>query len=371
MDSGKCRSLTPMELKPPAADVLMGVFVFELSSQGALLEIPLHNLFLHSALVLSRKIPNSVHGINIRCLQILFDREWYCSLCSILDQCLDGWLFLALFARPKTYQRTNWIVANVLGKSNSTLYAIALLASGQSSTITCTYVGQYFMQHFSFEPNTSHNCYYIQGFLDLKMRKWLRNLITRCIAITPSLIVSIIGGSSGAGTLIIIVLVCIYFSQFRYELSFELPFALIPLLKFSTSATKLGPHKNSMIVRIGLIVINIYYLMIALVHWLIHSSLLKVGNVLIGIRPFAAHPTRWLRLAIGFIGYTAVDDWIGLRVYHCVWIGLVWCSPRWPSIFSRSSTLCFLKTLWSHLSTPNIDLNYIMEGGNNSIDRRP
>ncbi|KAM7518824.1 hypothetical protein LguiB_017786 [Lonicera macranthoides] len=92
-------------------------------------------------LVLSRKIPNSVGGIN-----------------------------------------------NVLGKSSSTIYAIALLASGQSSTITGTYAGQYIMQ----------------GFLDLTMKKWIRNLLTRCIAITPSLIVSIISGSSGAGRLIII-----------------------------------------------------------------------------------------------------------------------------------------------------------------------
>ena len=68
------------------------------------------------------------------------------------------------------------------------MYAVALLASGQSSTITGTYAGQYIMQ----------------GFLDLRMKKWLRNLLTRCIAITPSLVVAIIGGSKGAGRLIII-----------------------------------------------------------------------------------------------------------------------------------------------------------------------
>lgn len=77
---------------------------------------------------------------------------------------------------------------NVLGKSSSTIYAIALLASGQSSAITGTYAGQYIMQ----------------GFLDMRMKKWLRNLMTRCIAITPSLIVAIIGGPQGAGRLIII-----------------------------------------------------------------------------------------------------------------------------------------------------------------------
>ncbi|KAG5036548.1 hypothetical protein JHK86_017388 [Glycine max] len=77
---------------------------------------------------------------------------------------------------------------NVLGKWSSKLFAIALLASGQSSTITGTYAGQYVMQ----------------GFLDLRLKSWIRNLLTRCLAIVPSLIVALIGGSAGAGELIII-----------------------------------------------------------------------------------------------------------------------------------------------------------------------
>lgn len=167
-----------------------------------------------------------------------------------------------------TLNSASFLLKNVLGKSSSTVYAIALLASGQSSTITGTYAGQYIMQ----------------GFLDLKMRTWARNLLTRCIAITPSLIVSIIGGSSGAGRLIIIA---------SMILSFELPFALIPLLKFSSSATKMGPHKNSIYIIVvswtlglGIIGINIYYLSTAFIDWLIHNGLPKVGNVLIGMVVF-------------------------------------------------------------------------------------
>jgi NRAMP (natural resistance-associated macrophage protein)-like metal ion transporter len=85
---------------------------------------------------------------------------------------------------------TNIVVVfqNVLGRSSAIVYGVALLASGQSSSITGTYAGQYIMQ----------------GFLDIKMKKWVRNLMTRSIAIVPSLVVSIIGGSSGAGRLIII-----------------------------------------------------------------------------------------------------------------------------------------------------------------------
>lgn len=76
-------------------------------------------------------------------------------------------------------------------------------------------------------------------------------------------------------------------------LSFELPFALIPLLKFSSSSTKMGPHKNSMIIIViswilglGIIGINVYYLITAFVGWIIHSSLPKVANVFIGIIVF-------------------------------------------------------------------------------------
>ncbi|KAJ9548339.1 hypothetical protein OSB04_020882 [Centaurea solstitialis] len=201
----------------------------------------------------------------------------------------------------------------------------------------------------------------------------------------------------------------IYLASFLHKmiLSFELPFALIPLLNLILS----GEHKKRVpafgtgtaseppvpepepvlvvpVPKIGtgqnrfrfskfwnrrpagtrLIVINIYYLMTAFVHWLIHSSLPKVGNVLIGIRPSAAHPTRWLRLAIGFIGffgYTAVDDWStgkdGLIVFPVMAIYIL-------SVIY----LMFLKdVVVTYVEPPNINLNYIMEGGNNNVDRRP
>ncbi|XP_042449098.1 metal transporter Nramp5-like [Zingiber officinale] len=166
------------------------------------------------------------------------------------------------------FQHRSIFFQDVLGKSSSTVYAIALLASGQSSAITGTYAGQYIMQ----------------DFLNMKMKKWLRNLMTQSIAITPSLIVSIISGSSGAGRLIIIS---------SMVLSFELPFALLPLLKFSSSQTKMGPHKSSIyiivvswILGLLLVAINIYFLSTSFVNWLIDSSLPTVANVLINIIVF-------------------------------------------------------------------------------------
>ncbi|XP_062098754.1 metal transporter Nramp6.1-like [Humulus lupulus] len=274
-------------VKPPASGVVKGMFIPKLSGQGATgdaiallgaLIMP-HNLFLHSALVLSRKVPNSVRGVNEACRYFLIESGFalfvaflinvavisvsgtVCSASNLSDdnsnRCTD-----------LTLNSASFLLQNVLGKSSKIVYAIALLASGQSSAITGTYAGQFIMQ----------------GFLDLKMKKWLRNLLTRCIAITPSLIVSIIGGSSGAGRLIIIA---------SMILSFELPFALIPLLKFSSSATKMGPYKNSIFIIVvswilgfGIIGINVYYLITAFVGWLIHSTLPKVANVFIGILVF-------------------------------------------------------------------------------------
>ncbi|KAJ0026462.1 hypothetical protein Pint_08129 [Pistacia integerrima] len=274
-------------VKPPAADVLKGMFIPKLSGQGATgdaiallgaLVMP-HNLFLHSALVLSRKVPSSVRGINDACRYFLIESGmalFVAFLINVAVVSVSGTVCsapnLSDYTKDQcsdiTLNSASFLLKNVLGKSSSIVYAIALLASGQSSTITGTYAGQFIMQ----------------GFLDMKMRKWLRNLVTRCIAITPSLVVSIIGGPQGAGRLIIIA---------SMILSFELPFALIPLLKFSSSSTKMGPHKNSIyiiviswILGLGIIGINVYYLSTGFVGWLIHNDLPKVGNVFIGILVF-------------------------------------------------------------------------------------
>ncbi|CAK7346938.1 unnamed protein product [Dovyalis caffra] len=274
-------------VKPPASGVLKGMFIPKLSGQGATgdaiallgaLVMP-HNLFLHSALVLSRKVPNSVRGINDACRYYLLESGFALLVAFLINVSIisvSGTVCMGKNLSSETADQCNDLTLNgasfllkeVLGKSSSTIYAIALLASGQSSTITGTYAGQYIMQ----------------GFLDLKMRKWVRNLMTRCIAITPSLLVSIIGGSSGAGRLIIIA---------SMILSFELPFALIPLLKFSSSNTKMGPHKNSIYIIViswilGLMIIgiNVYYLSTGFVDWLTHNNLPKVGNVFIGIVVF-------------------------------------------------------------------------------------
>ncbi|EYU24597.1 hypothetical protein ABFS82_04G111100 [Erythranthe guttata] len=269
--------------KPVASEVLQGLFVPQLKGSGATkLAISLlgamvmpHNLFLHSALVLSRKIPRSVSGIREACAFYLIESGFallVAFLINISVISVSGAVCNSSNLDPKDLQscknldlnEASFLLRNVLGNWSSKLFAIALLASGQSSTITGTYAGQYVMQ----------------GFLDLRLKPWVRNFVTRCLAIVPSLAVAIIGGSSGAGNLIIIA---------SMILSFELPFALIPLLKFTSCKTKMGIYVNSIaisattwIISSLIMAINIYYLAETLVTSLRESHLKIVGIVFLG-----------------------------------------------------------------------------------------
>ena len=95
------------------------------------------------------------------------------------------------------------------------IFAVALLASGQNSTLTGTLAGQIVME----------------GFLNIRMRPWLRRLLTRLLAIVPAAIAASIYGESGTARLLI-------FSQ--VILSLQLPFAVIPLVLFTSDRRKMG-----------------------------------------------------------------------------------------------------------------------------------
>jgi manganese transport protein len=101
----------------------------------------------------------------------------------------------------------------------SILFGLALLASGQSSTLTATLAGQIVME----------------GYVQLKMRPWLRRLLTRSIAIVPALIATIYYGESGTAKLLV-------FSQ--VVLSLQLPFAVIPLVRFTSDSKRMGSFVN-------------------------------------------------------------------------------------------------------------------------------
>jgi manganese transport protein len=113
------------------------------------------------------------------------------------------------------------LLAPLLGTTlASTLFAVALLAAGQNSTITGTLAGQIVME----------------GFLDIRLPAWLRRLITRLIAIVPAVIVTAMYGERGAGGLLILSQVI---------LSLQLSFAVVPLVYFTSQRRKMGQFVNS------------------------------------------------------------------------------------------------------------------------------
>jgi manganese transport protein len=107
----------------------------------------------------------------------------------------------------------------------STLFALALLASGQNSTLTSTLAGQIVME----------------GFLNIRLRPWVRRLITRGIAIVPAIICVVLYGDKGTAELLI-------FSQ--VVLSLQLGFAVIPLVIFTSDKKKMGEFVNSKLTTI-------------------------------------------------------------------------------------------------------------------------
>jgi manganese transport protein len=118
-------------------------------------------------------------------------------------------------------QDAHRLLAPLLGAAGaSTVFAIALLASGQSSTLTGTLAGQITME----------------GFLDLRLRPWLRRLVTRLMAITPAIIVVFLYGESGLARLLILSQVI---------LSMQLSFAVFPLVRFTSDRAKMGEFVNA------------------------------------------------------------------------------------------------------------------------------
>ncbi|KAG1331849.1 Metal transporter Nramp3 [Cocos nucifera] len=239
--------------KPNSSEVLKGLFVPQLKGNGATgLAISLlgamvmpHNLFLHSALVLSRKIPRSIHGIKEAYRFYTIESAFALSVAFLIN-------------------------VSVISVSGAVCSSDTLSAEDQRN---CE------------DLDLNKASFLLRGFLDLRITPWIRNMLTRSLAIVPSLIVALIGGSSAAGKLIIIA---------SMILSFELPFALVPLLKFTSSKTKMGSYANSIIISSitwiissSIVAINSYYLVTGFIKLLLHGGLKTVSIVFAGMVGFS------------------------------------------------------------------------------------
>ncbi len=189
-----------------------------------------HNLYLHSALVQTRKIPRTIEGIKKALKWNFIDTAIALNIAFFINAAILILAATVFFNTGRTnvgeIKQAHELLSPMLGSNfASTLFAIALIASGQSSTITGTLAGQIVME----------------GYLSLRISPLLRRLITRLVAIVPAIIVIFIYGEEKVDSLLILSQVI---------LSLQLGFAVIPLIHFVSNKKTMGAFAIKPVVQV-------------------------------------------------------------------------------------------------------------------------
>lgn len=214
-----------------------------------------HNLYLHSSIVQTRRYEESPAGKRVAVKYAFIDSTIALSFALFINAAI-------LVVAAATFHRTGHtgvaeiqdayqLLSPLLGVAGaSAVFALALLASGQNSTLTGTLAGQIVME----------------GFLNIRIRPWLRRLITRGIAIVPAAVTAILFGASGTARLLILSQVI---------LSLQLSFAVFPLVRFTSDTAKMGEFVNPMwlkllayAVAIVIAALNVWLLSLTVRGWL-------------------------------------------------------------------------------------------------------
>jgi len=247
-----------------------------------------HNLYLHSALVQTRRIGRSIAEKRTAC-------KWNLVDCVVA---LNGAMFVnaaililaaAVFFRTHQdvteIQQAYLLLAPLMGTIVAAkLFGVALLASGQSSTLTGTLAGQIVME----------------GFLNIRVSPWLRRLVTRMLAIIPAALVIWYAGSGGTFQLLLL-------SQ--VVLNLQLPFAILPLLHFTNDPQRMGEFSSGRALRIG--------------GWL--TALIVLGlNIWLAAQTIAGWaqsagrfaPLVWVACLTLSAGLLGLMGWIALQPYR-------------------------------------------------------
>ena len=183
-----------------------------------------HNLYLHSSIVQTRRYERDERGKREAIKFATLDSSIALGLALFINASILILAASTFHQAGRTdvaeIQDAHALLAPMLGVgAASTLFAIALLASGQNSTITATLAGQIVME----------------GFLNIRLPAWLRRLVTRLIAIVPAVAVASLYGESGTAKLLVL-------SQ--VVLSLQLPFAVVPLVQFTSNRAMMGGFAN-------------------------------------------------------------------------------------------------------------------------------
>jgi len=183
-----------------------------------------HNLYLHSSIVQTRRYEESAAGKRMAVRYAVADSTVALSLALFINAAILIVAAATFHRAGRTdvaeIQQAYELLTPLLGVTGaSAVFAFALLASGQNSTLTGTLAGQIVME----------------GFLNIRLRPWLRRLITRGIAIVPAALTAIFFGENGTARLLILSQVI---------LSLQLSFAVFPLVRFTSDRAKMGEFVN-------------------------------------------------------------------------------------------------------------------------------
>jgi manganese transport protein len=250
-----------------------------------------HNLYLHSALVQTRKISRDEKGIKQALRMNFLDSTVALNLAFLVNAAILILAASVFFTHGHTevadIRDAQKLLTPLMGSTLApVLFAIALIAAGQSSTVTGTLAGQIVME----------------GYLRLRINPWLRRLITRLLAIIPAVIVLAIWGENEIGDLLV-------FSQ--VVLSLQLGFAVIPLIHFVSDKKTMGTHAINAWVKIlsWVVAAILVYLNIKMVYGALAAYLQEAypltGKILLGLLAGGL---------IGLLGYVLVFPVFNRRI---------------------------------------------------------
>lgn len=214
-----------------------------------------HNLYLHSSIVQTRAFDRTDVGKRMAIKFATIDSTVALSFAFFINAAI---LILSAAAFHETGQQdvadihdAYKLLTPTLGAAYaSVFFGVALLAAGQNATLTGTMAGQIVME----------------GFINIRLRPWVRRLLTRLVAIVPAAIVAALYGEKGIGDLLILSQVI---------LSLQLSFAVVPLVLFTGDRNKMGGFANARwlsiaawIVTVIIVVLNLYLLVQTAIEWL-------------------------------------------------------------------------------------------------------
>ncbi len=221
-----------------------------------------HNLYLHSSIVKSRAVEDKREGVRMATLDTVVALAG-AFLVNAAILLLAAAVFHPVGKIVTELEDAHRLLAPALGGAASTLFAVALLASGQSSTLTGTMAGQIVME----------------GFTELKVQPWVRRLVTRLLAIVPAMLIVIVNGHATADALVVSQIV----------LSLQLPFAVLPLILFTGDRRIMGEFANP--------------------KWMKAVGFAVAGAILVADGFLLGSQYGWTKLALGTAVFGAYFGW--------------------------------------------------------------